>query len=285
MLALGDARLTMVNGGNFRLDGGAMHGVVPKALWSKLVSCDDQNRCEYTTRCLVIEVAGRRLLVETGNGDKFPAKLKDIYGIDHDRSIGDALHEVGLEPDGIDTVVMTHLHFDHSGGTTRRTAAGQLEPVFKRAKHVVQRLEWEDATHPHERNRASYLQDNLGPVGEAGLLQVVDGETEIAPGVRVIPTPGHTRGHQSVLIGSPEPGAPKALFLGDVVPTAVHTRLPWVMAYDLDPARTLETKRALFRRAVEEDWLLLWGHDRDHMGGRLGVDKDGNFVVRELVTV
>jgi glyoxylase-like metal-dependent hydrolase (beta-lactamase superfamily II) len=283
MLTLGDARLTMVNGGNFRLDGGAMHGVVPKTLWSKLVSCDAQNRCEYTTRCLLVEVGDRRILVETGNGDKFPPKLKDIYGIDHDRSIGGALREVGLPPEAVDTVVMTHLHFDHSGGTTRKTASGALEPVFKRAKHVVQKLEWEDATHPHERNRASYLGENIGPLGEAGLLQIVDGETEIAPGVRVLPTPGHTRGHQSVLIG-PE-GGPKALFLGDVVPTAVHTRLPWVMAYDLDPARTLETKRALFRRALEENWLLIWGHDRDHMGGRLGLDKDGNFVVRELVTI
>jgi glyoxylase-like metal-dependent hydrolase (beta-lactamase superfamily II) len=285
MLTLGDARLTMLNGGNFRLDGGAMHGVVPKTLWSKLVSCDAQNRCEYTTRCLLVEVGARRILVETGNGDKFPAKLKEIYGIDHDRSIGDALREVGVAPESIDTVVMTHLHFDHSGGTTRRTAAGQLEPVFARAKHVVQRLEWEDATHPHERNRASYLAENIGPLSAAGLLEIVDGEVEIAPGVRVVPTPGHTRGHQSVLVGAPEPGAPKALFLGDVVPTAVHTRLPWVMAYDLDPARTVETKRALFRRAVDESWLLLWGHDRDHMGGRLGVDKDGAFVVRELVTV
>ena len=283
MLALGDARLTMLNGGNFRLDGGAMHGVVPKTLWSKLVSCDPLNRCEYTTHCLLVEVAGRRILVETGNGDKFSPKLKDIYGIDHDRSIGDALREIGVEPESIDTVVMTHMHFDHSGGTTRRAASGALEPVFRRARHVVQAREWQDATHPHERNRASYLGENIGPLGEAGLLQLVDGETELAPGVRVIPTPGHTRGHQSVLVGFE--GGPRALFLGDVVPTAVHTRLPWVMAYDLDPARTLETKRALFRRALDESWLLLWGHDRDHMGGRLGLDKDGNFVVRELVTI
>ena len=179
---------------------------------------------------------------------------------------------------------MTHLHFDHSGGTTRKTASGALEPVFKRAKHVVQRLEWEDATHPHERNRASYLGENIGPLGDAGLLQIVDGETELAPGVRVVPTPGHTRGHQSVLIGA-RGRRREALFLGDVVPTAVHTRLPWVMAYDLDPARTLETKRALFRRAARRELAPLWGHDRDHMGGRLGVDKDGNYVVRELVTI
>jgi glyoxylase-like metal-dependent hydrolase (beta-lactamase superfamily II) len=283
MLTLGDARLTMLNGGNFRLDGGAMHGVVPKTLWSKLVSCDALNRCEYTTRCLLVEVAGRRVLVETGNGDKLSAKLKDIYGIDHDRSIRDALREVGLEPEAIDTVVMTHLHFDHSGGATARTASGAVEPVFRRARHVVQAREWQEATHPHERNRASYLGENVLPLAEAGLLDIVDGETEIAPGVRVLPTPGHTAGHQSILVGAD--GGPKALFLGDVVPTAVHTRLPWVMGYDLEPARTVETKRALFRRALDEDWLLLWGHDRDHMGGRLGTDADGNYVVRELVTV
>jgi glyoxylase-like metal-dependent hydrolase (beta-lactamase superfamily II) len=119
MQTLGDLRLTMLNGGNFRLDGGAMHGVVPKTIWSKLVSCDDLNRVQYTTQCLLVETAGQRVLVETGNGDKFPQKLKDIYGIDHDRSIGDALREIGLAPDAIDVVIMSHLHFDHSGGTTR----------------------------------------------------------------------------------------------------------------------------------------------------------------------
>jgi glyoxylase-like metal-dependent hydrolase (beta-lactamase superfamily II) len=283
VLTLGDARLTLLDGGSFRLDGGAMHGVVPKTLWSKLVSCDALNRCEYSTRCLLIETGGRRVLVETGNGDKFPPKLKDIYGIDHDRAIAVALKEVGLSPDDIDTVVMTHLHFDHSGGTTRRTVSGAVEPVFRKARHVVQRREWEDATHPHERNRASYLPENIVPLGEAGLLQLCDGETEIAPGVRVVPTPGHTAGHQSVLVG-PSDG-PKALFLGDVVPTAVHVKLPWVMSYDLEPARTVETKRALFTRALAEDWLLVWGHDHDHGAGRLGVDKDGAFVVRELVNI
>jgi glyoxylase-like metal-dependent hydrolase (beta-lactamase superfamily II) len=283
MLALGDLRLTMLNGGNFRLDGGAMHGVVPKTIWSKLVSCDELNRVEYTTRCLLVETAdGRRVLIETGNGDKFPAKLKDIYGIDHDRAIGDALREVGLEPDAIDVVVMSHLHFDHSGGTVRRGAAGALDPVFGRARHVVQAREWQDATHPHERNRASYLGENIFPLQEAGLLQIVDGEAEIAPGVRVVPTPGHTAGHQSVLLGAPD--GPRALFLGDVAPTAVHTRLPFVMGYDLDPARTVETKRALFQRAIAEDWIVLWGHDLDHAGGRLGLDKDGKPVVREFVT-
>ena len=259
-----------------------MHGVVPKTLWSKLVSCDALNRCEYTTRCLLIEVGGRRVLVETGNGDKFPSKLKEIYGIDHDRSIGDALREVGAEPDSIDAVVMTHLHFDHSGGTSRRSPSGALEPVFRRAQHIVQKLEWEDATHPHERNRASYLGENIGPLGEGGLLKLVDGEAEIAPGVRVLPTPSATRAGTSRCSWARPTGRRPCFSATSCRTPAVHTRLPWVMSYDLDPARTLETKRALFRRAVEDNWLVLWGHDRDHMGGRLGVDNDGNFVVREL---
>jgi glyoxylase-like metal-dependent hydrolase (beta-lactamase superfamily II) len=283
MMMLGDIRLTMLNGGNFRLDGGAMHGVVPKTIWSKLVSCDDLNRVEYTTQCLLIETAGKRVLIETGNGDKFSPKLKDIYGIDHDRAIGDALREVGLAPEAIDIVVMSHLHFDHSGGTIRRGAGGGLQPVFSRARHVVQAREWQDATHPHERNRASYLAENILPLKDSGLLHIVDGETEVAPGVRVVPTPGHTAGHQSVLLG--QPGGPRALFLGDVAPTAVHTRLPFVMGYDLDPARTVETKRALFERAIAEDWIVLWGHDLEHHGGRLAHDKDGKPVVREFVTI
>jgi glyoxylase-like metal-dependent hydrolase (beta-lactamase superfamily II) len=280
-MELGDLTLTALNGGNFRLDGGAMHGVVPKTLWSKLVSCDDRNRVEYSTRCLLVEGRGHRTLIETGNGDKFPAKLKDIYGIDHDRAVSDALREVDLLPDAIDTVVMTHLHFDHSGGTTRRTASGAVEPVFRRARHVVQRREWEDATHPHERNRASYLPENILPLAANGLLDLVEGEVEVAPGITVLPTPGHTPGHQSVLVG--DPGGPRVLFLGDVVPTALHTRLPYIMAYDLEPALTLETKRALFTRAVAERWIVVWGHDRDHVAGRLALDREGQPVVTEHV--
>src|SRR5262245_55086074 len=165
--SLGRASLTMLNGGDFRLDGGAMHGVVPKTIWSRLVSCDDKNRCTYTTNCLFVEIGGKRVLVDTGNGDKFPAKEREIYGIDHDCSIESALRDLGIDPASIDVVVMTHLHFDHAGGTTRRTAAGRFEPIFPRARHVVQRRELESARRPHERNRASYLDENFGPLLEA----------------------------------------------------------------------------------------------------------------------
>jgi len=273
---MGDVSLTLLNGGDFRLDGGAMHGVVPKTVWSRLVSCDDKNRCTYSTNCLLVETAGRRVLVETGNGDKFPAKEKEIYGIDHDRAIGPALAELGVEPDSIDVVVMTHLHFDHSGGTTRRLPSGELAPVFPRARHVIQRKELEAALHPHERNRASYLPENFAPLVAAGLVDLADGETEIAPGVRVLPSPGHTPGHQSVLIdgGNGE----HALFLGDVIPTSVHVRLPWVMAYDLDVETTLRSKRTLIDRAIDGKWLVLWGHDQKP-AGRLRRDDKGQAIV------
>jgi glyoxylase-like metal-dependent hydrolase (beta-lactamase superfamily II) len=278
-MQFGDLTLTLVNGGNFRLDGGAMHGVVPKTLWSRLVSCDELNRVEYATNCLLVEGRGQRTLIETGNGDKFPAREREIYGIAHDHSAEKNLRALGVEPESIDTVVLTHLHFDHSGGTTRRTASGALEPVFKRARHVVQRGELFDATHPHERNRASYLAENFAPLAEAQLLQLVDGEAELAPGVRVIPTPGHTAHHQSVLIDDGH--GHQALFLGDVVPTAVHVKLPFIMAYDLDVVATLESKRRVLGRAIDEHWLVVFGHDKDLSAGYLGYDGKGNISVVE----
>jgi glyoxylase-like metal-dependent hydrolase (beta-lactamase superfamily II) len=271
-MKLGGATLAMVNGGDFRLDGGAMHGVVPKTIWSRLVSCDEQNRCSYTTNCLYAEVGGKRVLVETGNGDKFSPKERDIYGIDHDRSVAVALKELGVEPESIDVVIMTHLHFDHAGGAVRK--GGQL--VFPRARHVVQEAELHAATHAHERNRASYLDENIGPLHDR--LEPVRGAAEIVPGVRVIPTPGHTPGHQSVLI------AEEALFLGDVVPTGDHVKLPWIMAYDLDVEGTLASKKRLFADAVEKKWTVLFGHDRRH-GARLALDAKGLPAVAEWVTV
>ena len=282
-MRFGDLTLTLVNGGNFRLDGGAMHGVVPKTIWSKLVSCDDQNRVEYATNCLLVEGRGHRILIETGNGDKFPAKEREIYGIDHDQSVEKNLRALGVEPQSIDFVLMTHLHFDHSGGTTRRAASGALEPVFARARHVIQKGELDDATHPHERNRASYLQENIGPLVDSGLLLAVEGDTEIAPGVRVVPTPGHTAHHQSILI---DDGAGHHLvFFGDVVPTALHLRLPFIMAYDLDVVGTLESKRRLLARAHEERWLCVFGHETKTRAGYLGEGKGGQLALTEAVAI
>ena len=278
---LGHASLTMLSGGDFRLDGGAMHGVVPKTIWSRLVSCDDRNRVAYSTNCLLVEIGGKRVLVETGNGDKFSPKEKEIYGIDHERSISGALAEIGIAPAAIDVVVLTHLHFDHAGGTTRRVPGG-VEPVFPRARHVVQRREFVAAEHAHERNRASYLAENFAPLAAAGLLNVVDDATEILPGLRVIPTPGHTPGHQSVIIDGGNGEC--AVFFGDVVPTSIHVRLPFIMAYDLDVEATLAAKKRLLADAIDGHWLVLWGHDLRH-GGFLIRDDKGQPAVGEIVEV
>jgi len=219
------------------------------------------------------------VLVETGNGEKFTPKEKDIYGIEHDGSIEKTLRAAGIEPDSIDYVLMTHLHFDHSGGTTRDNGA----PVFPRAKHVVQAKELYDAQHTHERNRASYLTEHIAPLVDAGLLVTVDGEAEIAPGIVVLPTPGHTRGHQSVLLS--DGNGHNVVFFGDVIPTAVHLRLPFIMAYDLDVVGTLETKRALLSRVEQEHWLAVFGHEQGTRAGYLRRDDKGNHVVGEAVAL
>ena len=279
---LGRLRLRVVNGGMFYLDGGAMHGVVPKTLWSRFVPCDERNRVPYSTSCLLIETGGRRVLVETGNGDKFSPRDLDIYGIDPAVTVATALRNVGVPPESIDVVVFTHLHFDHAGGATRREGRAVV-PVFPRARHVVQRRELDDATHPHERNRASYLADDIEPLARAGLLETVAGEAEVAPGVRVIPTPGHTAHHQSVLIDDGH--GHKALFLGDVVPTSIHVKLPFIMSYDLDVVGTLESKRRILGRAIDERWLVIFGHDKDLSAGYLGRDAKGNITVAERAPI
>jgi len=274
---LGPYTLTMINAGNFRLDGGAMHGVVPKTLWSRAVQADEQNRVEYATHCLLIEGNGRRILVETGNGDKWSDKERRIYAIEEGSGIARRLRARGVEPESIDTVILTHLHFDHIGGATWRDEAGALHATFPRARHVVQKKELRDARAPHERNRASYLHENIDPLVQAGLFHEVEGEAEVAPGVRVMPTPGHTEGHQSALV---EMDGQVAFFCGDVVPTSLHLRLPYVMAYDLFPMVTLETKRSLLSRMVDGRWTVLWGHDLMLRGGTVELDGSGAPVVR-----
>ena len=278
-MKIGPYELTIINAGNFRLDGGAMHGVVPKTLWSRAVQADADNRVEYATNCLLLEGGGRRILVETGNGDKWSERDRGIYAIEEGSGIARRLRERGIEPETIDTVVLTHLHFDHIGGGTWRDDSGALRPTFPRARHWVQRAELSDARSPHERNRASYLAENIDPLVQLGLFEEVHGEQEVAPGVRVVPTPGHTQGHQSVLV---EADGQAAFFCGDVIPTSLHVRLPYIMAYDLMPVVTLETKRRLVERMVSQRWIVLWGHDLRLRGGTVELDGSGGPVVRDV---
>jgi len=254
---LGDLELISLFDGFFRLDGGAMFGVVPKPLWEKRAPADDRNRILLAMRPLIVR-GNRTMLIDAGLGGKDDEKFHGIYGVDRSRSLDMTLAEAGLTPDDIDIVLASHLHFDHCGGFTCRDASGKVRPTFPRAQYIVRRGEWEDATHPHERNRASYLADNYVPLAEAGVLQLVDDDQTIMPGVRVKRTGGHCMHHQIIYI---ESGGKTAVFTADLVPTTAHVDSPWIMGYDLYPMDTLAAKKALFKDVVEKDMLVFFEHD------------------------
>jgi methylmalonyl-CoA epimerase len=255
---VGNLELTSLYDGFFRLDGGAMFGVVPKVLWERKAQADDLNRITMTMRPLLVRDGSRTLLIDAGIGDKEGPKFNAMYATDRARTLDHALAEAGVSPDDIDLVLASHLHFDHVGGFTVRDAKGRLRPRFPKARYVVRRGEWKDATRPHERNRASYLADNFVPLLEAGVLDFVDEDGPIAPGVRVQRTGGHTMHHQIVWI---ESGADRAVFLADLMPTAAHLPDPWIMGYDLYPMDTLFAKQAFARAVARRETLVFFEHD------------------------
>jgi glyoxylase-like metal-dependent hydrolase (beta-lactamase superfamily II) len=278
---LGDLRIHALEAGLQRLDGGAMFGVVPKPLWERRIAADDRNRIPLALRCLLVETSDALVLVDTGVGNKEDPKFRDIYGIANEGDptrLEDAIRAAGHEPDDVDIVISTHLHFDHAGGNTVLDPDGRVRPAFPRARHVVQRREYEFARLENERVRASYIARNYEPLAEAGLWEFVEGEAEVVPGVTVRPTPGHTPHHQSVLLRS---GGQSACFLADLVPTTAHVPLPWIMGYDLEPLVTLESKRALLRQAEEEDWLLVFEHDPAIAWGRIEAGEKRPVLVPE----
>jgi glyoxylase-like metal-dependent hydrolase (beta-lactamase superfamily II) len=257
-----------LEGGRQHLDGGAMFGVVPKPLWERRIPPDARNRIPLALRCLLIEHDDGLVLIDTGIGNKENEKFRDIYGVENAGQDGrtkleDALRTLGHGPEDVRWVINTHLHFDHAGGDTWRDPSGKVVPSFPRARYVVQRRELDFARHTNERTAASYLAHNF----EGVPFQLIDGETEILPGIRGIPTPGHVPHHQSILI---ESGGERACFLADLVPTSAHLPLPWIMGYDLEPLVTLETRRRLYQRAEAEGWLLVFEHDPEVVSGRLG---------------
>ena len=247
-----------------------MFGVVPKPLWSRRIAPDDRNRIPLAMRCLLIEHEDGLVLVDTGLGNKQDEKFRDIYGVENAGRRGptqleDAILDIGHKPADVRWVINTHLHFDHAGGNTHADPAGQVALSFPRARYVVQRGELDFAHHTNERTVGSYLPANLA--GQD--FQLIDGETEVLPGVRCLPTPGHVPFHQSVLI---ESGGERGCFLADLVPTSAHLPLAWIMGYDLEPLRTLESRRRLYQRAEGEGWLLWFEHDAEVVAGRLGRD-------------
>ncbi len=235
-----------------------MFGVVPRVLWEKVAPPDDRNRIRLAMRAWLVRGRGRTILIDAGAGGKLDARAGAIYGFEGVPSLDASLTAAGVAVDDIDLVVASHLHFDHAGGFTARDADGGVRPRFPNARYSVRRGEWDDALHPHERNRASYFAENYVPLQEAGVLDLIDDDGEVAPGVRVRRTGGHTQHHQIVEI---EDGGQTAIFAADLLPTAAHVPLPYIMGYDLYPMDTLAFKRGFLPEAVERDYLILFEHD------------------------
>jgi glyoxylase-like metal-dependent hydrolase (beta-lactamase superfamily II) len=221
-------------------------------------------------------VRGERLMIiDAGIGGKMDAKSVDIYGVDRGEPLGASLAAAGVQRSDIDIVLASHLHFDHAGGFTASDSGGALRPAFPNARYLVNRGEWEDATHPHERNRASYLPENFVPLHDAGVVDFTEDDAAVAEGIRVVRTGGHTRCHQIVYI---ESQGRTAVFTADLIPTTAHVDEPWIMGYDLYPMETLEFKRAFLREAIDREYLIFFEHDPNVAAGFIREKAGRKFV-------
>lgn len=275
MTKLGDLELTLVSDGVFRLDGGAMFGVVPRTLWEKEKPPDARNRIRMGTNCLLVARGSDLLLIDTGIGDKHDAKFRDMYGMDPEAArLPDSIRQAGFELGDVTHVVLSHLHFDHCGWNTREEG-GRIVPTFPKATYWLQRGEVEHGRSPNERDRASYFPANWEPLFEAGVVELFDDEAEPIPGVKPTRAPGHNADMCIVLMDGG--GGEKAVYWADLVPTAAHVPYPWIMSYDLYPLTTLENKKAWLPRAHREGWLCVFEHDADTPLARLAEDKPGRY--------
>lgn len=257
-MQLAGYQLDIVHAGFLRLDGGAMFGIVPKALWERRIPSDDQNRIPLAMRCLLLRGHGRTILIDNGLGDKYTEKVGAIYGVDvEEHSLLESLAKLGVSPDDVTDVILTHLHFDHAGGSSMRNEAGELELVFKNATHHIQRSHWE-WTKETPREHASFLPENIDPIGKSGKLNLLEGRETPFTNIEMIVVDGHTRGQQLPIIRGEEG---TLLYGADLLPTTAHVPLLWVMAYDVEPLTTIEEKEAVLRKAANETWRVFFEHD------------------------
>lgn len=275
MIELGTLKLIPVSDGEFRLDGGAMFGVVPRVLWEKASAPDAQNRIRMGTNCLLVERKGDLLLIDTGIGDKHDARFLGQYGLaEGARRLPDSIRAAGYELEDVTHVLLSHLHFDHCGWNTRERD-GRLVPTFPKARYWLQEGEVEHGRNPNERDRASYFPANWEPLFEAGVVEPFGDEAEPIPGVRAVRTPGHNADMCIVLLDGG--GDAKGAYWADLVPTTAHVPFPWIMGYDLFPLTTLDNKKRWLPQAAAEGWLCVFEHDPDVPFARVVEDKPGRF--------
>jgi glyoxylase-like metal-dependent hydrolase (beta-lactamase superfamily II) len=281
-MALSFGRFTLheVRDGTFALDGGAMFGLVPKPLWEKKHPPDARNRIELALRCMLVIDGKRKVLVDDGIGELWDPKQRDIYAIDHSRfDLDRELQRAGCSREEITDVVLTHLHFDHCGGTTRRTD-GQLGLTFPRATYHLQRRNWTWAHHPSERDAGSFRPETFDCLERSGRLHLLEGQTELYPGLHLFTSEGHTVGLQLVRV---DDGEQSLVYCGDIIPTSSHLRTSWGMAYDLYPLTVIEEKKMILAQALEDRWTLFFEHD-PRIAACTVKEEDGQVVVDQVVT-
>lgn len=283
-MRVGRYEIASVVDAHFAADGGALFGIVPRPLWERQITPDDRNRVRLAARCLLARDADARrvVLVDCGLGDKWSARLADRFAVD--RSPGgleSGLARLGLSRADVTDVVLSHLHFDHAGGVTRRGPGGRLELAFPRATHHLQRRAWQHAHAASERDAASFHAEDFELLGHSNQLHLVEGEAQLFPDVELIVSEGHSPGQQLLRFHG---DGTHVTWCGDVIPTHLHLRPSWVMAYDLLPVTTLEEKKVLVAEALEDDGVLVFGHDAEMAGCRLG-EEDGRPVFRDSVAI
>ncbi|MDX2163180.1 MAG: MBL fold metallo-hydrolase [bacterium] len=274
MIQLGDFQIHLINDSFARVEAGGVFGLVPRALWRGYCEPDAENQVPMAYHNLLIHAHGKHIVVDTGYGRRMTEK--QIRNFQLTRPTGDlldALARIGLPPEAVDLVINTHLHGDHCGGNLIAGDDGALRPAFPNAEYVVQRREYDDALRPNERTRATYSADNFAPLVASGQMRLLDGDTDLLPGVRGVVTPGHVPGHMSVIV---ESGGGSLMFVCDLASWGIHfEKLGWMTAYDVEPLVTLETKRIWQRWALDTDALLVFPHDPLHAIGRLRSNADG----------
>jgi len=279
-MKLGNFELDVISGGRFRLDGGTMFGVIPKTVWERAIPADERNRIPLDTWCVLLRTGEHTVLMETGAGDKYTRKEKALFELEEGVTIESRLRERGVDPQEIDLVILSHLHFDHAGGGTKNDPEGKAKPTFPNATYVVQAGEWQDAVDNFGIMKTSYRPENFLPLEESGQLRLVEGDAPICGGVRAIRTGGHARHHMVVLI---ESAGESVLFCTDLVPTRFHVRGPYVMAYDLYPHDVVRKKSDLLAQAESQGWRVVFGHDPKWRMARIVKSRDGELRAEEVL--
>lgn len=277
-ISIGRIRVTMMLDSYLALDGGAMFGIVPKVLWEQKLPADALNRVRLPMRPMLVRTPANTIVIESGIGQALPPEVHERYGIERPGGLlGDLVRARGVDPEAVDTMACTHLHWDHSGGVCR-LENGRYSPTFARARHVFQRGEWENATGNDNFHKASYAAASLTPVEDAGLLHLVDGDSEIAPGVRFEFTNGHTEHHAVIWI---EDRGESACFLGDLVPMAAQVPIAWISAYDSNAVGSHRAREALYARILAKRATCLFYHEPEYPVGKL-VESRGKFAAQPL---